>query len=77
MWTLGIDVAKYRHGATLLDEAGRPVFTNLRVDPSREGVQVLLQRLAACGPAPAGLRVGMEATGHYWMILFEALSQAG
>ena len=77
MWTLGIDVAKLRHRATLLDEAGRPVFTNLSVDHSREGVEALLQRLTACGQAPAGVRIGMEATGHYWMILFEALSQAG
>jgi transposase len=77
MWTLGIDVAKFRHCATLLDEAGRPVFTNLSVEHSRQGVEALVLRLAACGPAPAGIRVGMEATGHYWMILFEALSQAG
>ena len=77
MWTWGIEVAKYRHGATLLDEAGRPVFTNLSVDHSREGVEAWRQRLTACGQAPAGVRIGMEATGHYGMILFEMLSQAG
>ncbi len=77
MWTLGLDVAKYRHHATLLDEAGRTVFSNLSFAQSREGVAVLLDRLAATGQAPAAIRVGMEATGHYWMVLFEALSQAG
>ena len=77
MGTLGIDVAKLRHRATLLDEAGRPVFTNLSVDHSREGVEAWRQRLTACGQAPAGVRIGMEATGHYGMILFEMLSQAG
>jgi len=29
MWTLGIDVAKRRHDATLLDEAGKAVFRNV------------------------------------------------
>lgn len=77
MWTLGIDVAKYRHHATLLDEAGRTVFANLSVAQSRTGVDGLVARLASSGQAPAGIRVGMEATGHYWMVLFEAMSQAG
>jgi transposase len=77
MWTLGIDVAKYRHHATLLDEAGRTVFSNLSFAQSREGVAVLLERLAASAQAPESIRVGMEATGHYWMVLFEVLSQAG
>jgi len=29
MWTLGIDVAKRRHNATLLDEEGKTVFRNV------------------------------------------------
>ena len=47
MRTWGIEVAKHHHGATLLDEAGHPVFTNLSVDHRREGMQALLQRLTS------------------------------
>ena len=36
-----------------------------------------LTQLAASGQTPAAIRVGMEAMGHYWMVLFAALSQAG
>ena len=77
MWTLGIDVAKRRHRATLLGDDGETVFGNVVVVHSREGVEQLLQRLSDCGRSAAGIRVGMEATGHYWMVLYEKLVQAG
>jgi transposase len=76
MYTLGIDVAKHRHHATLLDESGATVFRNVAVAHSREGFEQLLAKLAATA-SPDGIRVGMEATGHYWMVLYEALTQAG
>jgi transposase len=77
MWTLGIDVAKRRHHATLLDEDGKVVFRNGAFAHSREGVGGLLARLAETGQSPKGIRIGMEATGHYWMVLFQELTEAG
>jgi len=77
MWTLGIDVAKRRHHATLLDEDGKVVFRNHAFAHSREGVGGLLERLAETGQSPGGIRIGMEATGHYWMVLFQELTKAG
>ena len=77
MWTLGIDVAKRRHNATLLDEEGKTVFRNFTFAHSRQGLHGLLQRLGATGQSPAGIQIGMEATGHYWMVLFQCLTQAG
>jgi len=77
MWTLGIDVAKRRHHATLLDEDGKVVFRNRAFAHSREGVGGLLERLAETGQSPKGIRIGMEATGHYWMVLFQELTKAG
>ena len=77
MWTLGIDVAKRRHNATLLDQDGQAVFRNVSFPHSREGIASVLDRLAATGQSPHGIRVGMEATGHYWMVLFQHLMEAG
>jgi len=77
MWTLGIDVGKRRHHATLLDEDGKPVFRNVVFAQSRNGVDGLLARLAETGQSAAGIRIGMEATGHYWMVLFQELTRAG
>lgn len=75
-YTLGIDVAKRRHHATLLDESGGTVFRNFEVPHTRKGFEQLLAQVADIAP-PDAIRVGMEATGHYWMVLFEALTQAG
>ena len=62
MWTLGIDVAKRRHRATLLDDDGQTVFRNVSVEHSREGVGKLLQRLSATDQPADTVVVGMEAT---------------
>lgn len=77
MWTLGIDVAKRRHHATLLDEDGKRVFRNFSFAHDREGLGQLQQRLEATGQSPQAIRVGMEATGHYGLVLFQKLTQAG
>jgi len=77
MWTLGIDVAKRRHNATLLDEDGKAVFRNISFAHSREGLDAFLVGLAATGQSPQGILVGMEATGHYWMVLFQCLTKVG
>ena len=77
MWTLGIDVAKRRHNATLLDDEGKPVFRSVTFAHSRAGIDGLLERLAQTGQSAAGIRIGMEATGHYWMVLFQRLTRAG
>ena len=53
-----------------------PMFRNFAVPHSRQGFKQLLAKLADTA-APAAIRVGMEATGHYWMALFEATTQAG
>ena len=47
MWTLGIDVGKRRHVATLLDAQGQTVFRNYGFAQSRDGVAGLLGRAKA------------------------------
>ena len=59
MWTLGIDVAKRSHRATLLDKDGQAVFRNLAVQHSREGVEQLCRRLAETGQPAADIRVDL------------------
>ena len=77
MWTLGIDIAKYRHNATLLNESGKAIFRNLSFTNDIEGLEILLSKISATGQAFAGIVVGMEATGHYWILLFQHLVDRG
>lgn len=76
MMTLGIDVAKRSHTATLLGEDGAPVFQGVTIGHSREGVDAFLALLGEHAP-PGGALVGMEATGHYWKVLFQHVFRAG
>lgn len=77
MWTLGIDIAKRRHVATLLDENGKKVFTNFSFANSNEGLTLLMTRIKQVDISKSNLLIGMEATGHYWMILYHCLNDAG
>jgi transposase len=76
MWTLGIDVGKRRHNASLLDQDGNVIFRNFSFTNSAEGVHSLLSKLADTGRPPSDILIGMEATGHYWMILYQRLLEA-
>ena len=76
MIAIGIDIGKGRHAAAVLDDAGRPLCRPAFYDNNREGAKRLLAALAEVAP-PSQSRVGMEATGNYWIALHDFLSQAG
>lgn len=71
---LGIDVAKRRHVAVLLDERGTITTKAFKIDNNRTGIDELLDRLAGLNQAVV---IGLEATGHYWLALYDQLSRAG
>lgn len=77
MMTLGIDIGKQSHNAALLDSDGRTIFRNLKFSNDAVGLSVLLARIDDLNLSRAGIRVGMEATGQYWMNLFAALCERG
>lgn len=70
----GIDVAKHEHAVALVDEQGHKVQPVFRVENNRNGMDHLVEVLAVLeGP----ITVGLEATGHYWLSLYEVLSSQG
>jgi transposase len=71
---LGIDVAKRQHKAMLLDAAGATVLKPFPVKNDRAGIAALLHRLAQVNEP---VEIGLEATGHYWLALYDQLTQAG
>jgi transposase len=70
---VGIDVAKRRHTAVVLDEQGQVVMKAFSIQNDRAGMDDLLARLAAVNEP---VEVGLEATGHYWLALFDQLRRA-
>ncbi len=66
MYYLGIDVGKKWHEAALLNEADE-ILWRLRFRSNRSGLESLAERLGTVDAAD--LRVGLEATGVYWITL--------
>lgn len=70
----GIDVAKHKHAVLVMDDRGQTVESAFSIDNSRVGFEQLAAALTAL---PDAVTVGLEATGHYWLALYDDLSQQG
>jgi len=69
----GIDIAKRKHAACLLNSQGA-VLAEFCFANDAKGFACLRQRLQEhCGSA--AVLVGMEATGHYWYALHDQLGR--
>jgi len=74
MYYCGIDVAKRKHAVGLMTEQGqlhKPVFA---VDNTRPGLDKLLHELSILD---GSVFIGLEATGHYWLSLYDVLTSQG
>jgi transposase len=68
----GIDVAKRKHAVLVVDDKGQVVKPAATIENNRQGFDKLLSMLAALsGP----VAIGLEATGHYWLALYDMLTQ--
>jgi len=72
MMYCGIDVAKLKHAVSLMDEKGEIVKASLTISNTRAGFDQLHAELQALGGA---ITVGLEATGHYWLALYDDLTR--
>jgi transposase len=68
----GIDVAKLKHVVSLMDEKGQILKVAFTITNNRSGFDQLHEELQAVGGA---VMVGLEATGHYWLSLYDDLTR--
>lgn len=73
----GIDIAKHDHVIGAVDETGRAPAKPMKFKNSADGLKRCVSYLEGLCEDPAGVFVGMEATGHYWLACFCALRDAG
>ncbi len=73
MYYCGIDVAKRKHSAMVLNEKAETQQQNFTFKNDRDGFDKLLSLLK---PFSGELIAALEATGHYWLSLYECLSTA-
>lgn len=72
----GIDVAKDKYVACVLDQDGQFVARSASFDNDVNGYELIRQRLKNAG-GPSRVIVAMEATGHYWYSLHDFLVRQG
>ena len=70
----GIDIAKRKHSAMVINAEGETVKQNFTFNNDRQGFDKLTEEL---DPFREALMVALEATGHYWLALYEVLTSAG
>lgn len=71
---VGIDVAKRQHKVALMNPEGQLEVKPYTVSNDLDGFEMLRERLAALSEPP---EIGLEATGHYWLALYDDLTRAG
>jgi len=73
---VGIDVAKRRHQACVIDTGGAVVVKPFSFENSTAGFDKFL-RIVKTATGRCQRMVGLEATGHYWLCLHDALVRHG
>ena len=74
---LGIDIAKTNHVASLINNNGEVIIKAIKFTNSNEGFSKLLNTIQDKLGCLSNIEVSMEATGHYWLALYSALSDNG
>lgn len=77
MYYCGIDIAKYKHEATVIGEAGKALLDSISFSNNKEGCEKLLALFERLSISKDELLIGMEATGHYWLSVHAFLLGAG
>jgi len=78
MYYIGIDIAKKAHEVCFLDQNGQVLDGNsFKVPNTLSGVDKLQKMLDKYGLTSENAQVGMEATGHYWLVLYSWLFEKG
>ena len=78
MYYIGIDIAKRAHEICFTNENGDVLDGNsFNIPNTVSGINKLQKQLDKYGLNPTNALVGMEATGHYWLVLYSWLMEQG
>lgn len=77
MFYVGIDIAKRKHEASVIDAEGKALCPSVSFPNTKEGCDTLIAQLVKLNIARDDVVVGMEATGHYWLSVYSYLLEIG
>ena len=75
MFYCGIDIAKRNHEASVIDAEGKPLLDSITITNTQEGCEKLFSLLEHLDIEKTNVIIGMEATGHYWLSVYEYLTE--
>jgi Transposase and inactivated derivatives len=67
MFYCGIDIAKYKHEASVIDQSGKLLLDSISFSNTKDGCEKLLALFERLNVVCDDVVIGMEATGHYWL----------
>ena len=76
MTYVGIDISKSKHCIAAIDQTATVLLKPTFVSQDNEGFENIVQQLRLLG-TPEEVKIGMEATGHYWVHFFNFLNEQG
>lgn len=65
MFYCGIDIAKYKHEASVIDINGKALIDSISFANDKQGCEKILAVFEKIEIVPSDVIIGMEATGHY------------
>lgn len=77
MFYCGIDIAKFKHEASVIDTDGKALFDSISFANNKEGCEKVLTLFEKLGVTSDSVIIGMEATGHYWLSVYEHFTKLG
>ena len=77
MFYIGIDIAKHKHEASIIDSDGKLLCESISFSNTQKGCEKLLALMQKFTVTADNCIIGMEATGHYWLSVYSYLLELG
>ena len=77
MFYCGIDIAKNKHEASVIDTNGKSLLDSISFANDKQGCEKIIAVFQKFEISPADVIIGMEATGHYWLSVYAFFLELG
>ena len=77
MFYCGIDIAKHKHEASVIDADGKALIDSISFANDKQGCEKILAVFGKFEIAATDVIIGMEATGHYWLSVYTFFLELG
>ena len=77
MFYCGIDIAKYKHEASVIDTNGKAMLDSISFANDKQGCEKIIAVFQKFEISPDDIIIGMEATGHYWLSVYTFFLELG